>query len=206
MASIEEKIYVVGGWDLLNGLNILGSVEEYNPEANTWMNKADMLEKRYNFGIAALNGYLYTIGGAIRNTDSSAANLFTGTCTVEKYDPETDQWVKVQGLNGSSSYVGSAAVGDKIYALYLSGSNIVVEEYNPETNQWVMKSGKTGARYGFATTVVNDMLYLVGDTNADGYQAVKTVDQYDPFTGTCLAKTTPESDKKTFQFSVGLNK
>ncbi len=108
MASIDGKIYVVGGWNLQNGLNILGSTEEYNPETVTWTNKADLLEKRNNFGIASLNGYLYTIGGAIKNTNSNAANLFIGTNTVEKFDPVTDQWIKVQGLNGSSSYVGQS--------------------------------------------------------------------------------------------------
>jgi N-acetylneuraminic acid mutarotase len=253
MAAINDKIYAMGGWNLQDGLNTLGSVEEYDPETDTWTNKADMKEKRYNFGIAALNGYLYTICGSVRNTDPGAANLYTGSSTVEKYDPETDQWIKVQSTNGSSAYAGSAAVGDKIYVLYLSGSSMVVEEYNPETDRWVMKSGKTGARYGFATAVVNNIIYLIGGTDAEGYKAVKTVDQYDPETdtwsskpdltnaraehtaavsgnkiyiiggwndtadntflfeeydpktGTCIAKTTPVSDKKTFQSSVNLN-
>lgn len=188
MVALNEKIYVVGGWNMNNGFNILGNVEEYNPETDKWTTKADMLDIRNNFGIAEHNGYLYTIGGAIKNTDSLAMNLYMGSGTVEKYDSKADQWIKVQSLNGSPSYVASAAAGNKIYAIYLRGSNMVVEEYDPDTDIWKLNHGKTSARYGFSTAVVDDMIYLIGGTDAGGYQAVKTVDQYDPSTDTWTRK------------------
>jgi len=52
-------------------------------KCNSWTQIADMLNRRRNAGVAAVNGMIYVVGG-----DDGTTNLNT----VEFYNPQTDTW------------------------------------------------------------------------------------------------------------------
>ncbi len=58
--AANGRIYVVGGF--LNNVE-LRLVEEYTPATDSWVRRADMLDRRRGPGLAAANGRLYAIGG-----------------------------------------------------------------------------------------------------------------------------------------------
>jgi N-acetylneuraminic acid mutarotase len=77
LPTVNEKIYVIGGWtehDLNDGQ---ATVEEYDPTTDTWVKKADMPTPRGTLGISNINGKIYAIGG------SSGWGFLS---TVEEYD------------------------------------------------------------------------------------------------------------------------
>ena len=61
---VNGKIYAIGGSNQLNNqLNILCTMEEYDPKTDKWTKKADMPDIRSVFGADAVNGRIYAIGG-----------------------------------------------------------------------------------------------------------------------------------------------
>ena len=69
------KIFAIGGYD---GVGDLSTVEEYNPDTNTWSSKASMPTARAGLAVAEVDGMIYAIGG-----DDG---------TVEVYNPATNTW------------------------------------------------------------------------------------------------------------------
>ena len=59
-AVLNEKIYVMGGW---NGYSAQSSLEEYDPVSNSWRTMASMPTARYSLATAVVNGKIYAVGG-----------------------------------------------------------------------------------------------------------------------------------------------
>ena len=74
-AVLDSKLYAVGGWD--DNVNVLRSVERYDPALDAWEAVAPMAAARCAFGLAVLDGRLYAAGGG--NNEGSLRS-------VERYD------------------------------------------------------------------------------------------------------------------------
>lgn len=61
VAAFNECVWVAGG--LQKGIKPLKSVCAYDPIKQIWSEQTEMKEKRYGFGLTALDGKLYAIGG-----------------------------------------------------------------------------------------------------------------------------------------------
>lgn len=83
-ASINGKIYVIGGWN--DQRNPLATVEEYDPTTDKWSKKANTLTPRFQFCACAVNGKIYAVGGS--------KDLNAPVKSIEEYDPAADKWVK----------------------------------------------------------------------------------------------------------------
>ena len=84
-AVLNGKIYAVGGYNDIKytenpAANFLSSVQEYNPQTDTWTEKSPLKIGRRNFETVILNNSLYVIGGTI---GPYAENK--GTASVEEY-------------------------------------------------------------------------------------------------------------------------
>ena len=75
---VDGKLYAIGG---ARGNAPFGTVEVYDPRADTWTQKADMPTTRGGLATVVVDGKIYAIGGARGNAP------FT---TVEVYDSATD--------------------------------------------------------------------------------------------------------------------
>jgi hypothetical protein len=127
----DGRIYVLGGYDL--ELDLLNSVDVYNPTTNTWSTAASMITARSLFGATlGADGRIYVLGGSGQNSSLSS---------VEAYDPQANTWTHVTDLP-TASQGGTAVTGadGKIYLLGgffpIPGVVPQVQVYDPTSNTW----------------------------------------------------------------------
>ena len=83
---LNGKIYVAGGKND-DGKSAMNSVECYDPKTNKWQYLQSMNQPREEFGLVAVMGKLFAIGGKDRYA-RDAVELDT----MEIYCPETNTW------------------------------------------------------------------------------------------------------------------
>ena len=86
VAVVNGILYAVGGYNgySSSGLPVaVGTVEAYDPDANSWTNTGPMLTSRGSFGVGVVNGVLYAVGGRSSNSPELT--------TLEAYDPAQDR-------------------------------------------------------------------------------------------------------------------
>jgi len=87
---------------------IISSVEEYDPNNNTWSTVASLNTARVSLASAAINGFLYAISGRDPNGD-----LVT---PIEEYDPANDTWQNAIDINTPRQFHGATSA-DFVYAV-----------------------------------------------------------------------------------------
>ncbi|XP_061437286.1 LOW QUALITY PROTEIN: kelch-like protein 20 [Lethenteron reissneri] len=102
--------------------------------------------------------------------------------SVERYDPQTNEWRMVASMSKRRCGVGVAVLDDLLYAV--GGRNVSsylnsVERYNPKTNQWSSDVAPTSTcRSSVGVAVLAGFLYAVG--GKDGVNCLNIVERYDP--------------------------
>jgi N-acetylneuraminic acid mutarotase len=149
---------------------------------------------RYFFGVAAINGILYVVGG------SDGPNFLA---TVEAYDPATDTWTTKASMPTPRYALGVAAVNGILYALGGANSNGVlatVEAYDPVHDTWTPQASMPTPRSVFGVARANGNLYVLGggnqSTDANYVQPVTTTEAYDPIQNTWTTKASMPSWRK----------
>ena len=84
-------------------------MEVYDPAANTWTRKADMLMPRIGLGACAVGGQIYVTGG------NSTGNRTTGA--TEVYDIASDVWTPQSSLRHDRLSLVLGLVGHCLYAI-----------------------------------------------------------------------------------------
>ena len=116
-AVLNGKIYFVGGMPINGGqVGAQPILEEYDPTANTWTQKASLPTPVGSAGVAAVNGKLYVVGGygnSIVNGSFQKAPL--GTTQV--WDPTTNTWSTLGNLQTVRWGLGLSAIGSTLYAI-----------------------------------------------------------------------------------------
>ncbi|EDV26409.1 uncharacterized protein TRIADDRAFT_22276 [Trichoplax adhaerens] len=139
IATMDGLIYIVGGlsYDSSSTINFLNSGEYYNPKDNTWTPIRNMNYHRYKLGLVALNGYLFAIGG--KSYDFECGNSFV-TNSVERYDPEADEWIEITAMSEKRFAAGVATMGGRIWAIggKCDEDNALdsAENYDPVSGEW----------------------------------------------------------------------
>ena len=108
-ASINEKIYLIGGTPAVQG-PVLKTVEEYDPATDTWTQKTDMPTPRTALAVSAVGSKIYAMGGT--STVQGA-----GLATVEVYEPATDTWMESPEMPTARVFLGAGNLKNKIYAV-----------------------------------------------------------------------------------------
>jgi len=104
--------------------------------------------------------------------------------SVERYDPQSNEWRMVAPMNKRRCGVGVAVLNDLLYAVgghdgqsYLNS----VERYDPQTNQWSTDVAPTSScRTSVGVAVLDGYMYAVG--GQDGVSCLNFVERYDPQT------------------------
>jgi N-acetylneuraminic acid mutarotase len=207
-ASVNGVIYAIGGASAVDGTGPITQNEVYDPAANTWSynvptnsltTQAGTAGKpilplptgRWGGHAAVIDGLIYTVGGAIR--DSSGNETFYGT--VEVYDPVYNTWTTKTPMPAVTTPQGPvmdgregmavAVVNGLIYAIGGWGGwpeLAYIQVYDPSSDTWstsVPSSLGTiiqgtmsqplpdmpTPRDDFAFGVVNGVIYAIaGDT------------------------------------------
>ncbi|HLP40540.1 MAG TPA: kelch repeat-containing protein, partial [Fibrobacteria bacterium] len=88
---VDSLIYVIGGHSKPGSQKInQASVEAYSPRGDKWYDKGSMPTPRGGLGVANLGGKIYVFGG-----EGADFRLFS---QVDRFDPATGQWTKVNDI------------------------------------------------------------------------------------------------------------
>ncbi|XP_013413752.1 kelch-like protein 20 [Lingula anatina] len=117
--------------------------------------------------------------------------------SVERYDPQTNEWRMVAPMSKRRCGVGVAVLNGLLYAVgghdgqsYLNS----IERYDPQTNQWSSDVAPTSScRTSVGVAVLGDFMYAVG--GQDGVSCLNFVERYDPQTNRWV-KVAPMSTRR----------
>jgi YD repeat-containing protein len=108
--TIDDKIYVIGGF---RGSTLLNTVEVYCPLSNTWDISKRNLPEGIGYSSVTTDGkYIYLVGGLIGRSNTRRAST-----SVYQYNPETDVWRTLPGLELGLYANVAAYMNDWLYAL-----------------------------------------------------------------------------------------
>ena len=203
---VNGKIYAIGGTALnrfeLDVLLVnnevrrirrwkpedLPTVEMYDPETDTWTQKADMPTPR-NTHTCVVDGKIYAIGGTSDKVKSFRLD------TVEVYDPDTDTWAKGKNMNHARAGAAVSVVDGKIYVMGGTGLPMIInhpgpflssiEAYDPKRKQWREIGDMPTAKSLHTASVINGKIYVMGGYFWNrGQQTTnfKTIEIYHPRT------------------------
>ena len=181
---VDGKIYVIGGGESptagsYGGTESYTTVEEYNPETDTWTTKSPMPTARLFHSASVVDGKVYIFGG-------SPAYPFTAITAIEVYNPATDTWIQKGNIPRPIITSGNALVDGKIYVMGgdLDGNGYRIDEYDPVMNTWNQKATMPTNRTDLACSVLDEKIYACGGDSGDDGEYFATVDVYDPATDT----------------------
>jgi len=152
VASANGKVYIVGG---LSGMNVLSSVEEYDPQTNQWRFVASVPAPVHHAAAATLDGSIYVIGGY--RTAS-----FAQVSDVYRYDPTADVWTRLNNLPSSRGAAAAAAIDGKIYVAGGAPTFRELLVYDPAVDRWSALASMPTPRSGLAAAVLNNRIYVFG--------------------------------------------
>src|ERR1700741_160192 len=93
---INDKIYVVGGWDYTNFLNDLW---EYDPTLDTWTQKTSFPGAARDCGIA------FSVGNkGYYGTGNNGTQFSNHLADFWEYDPATDSWAQKNNFPGGARF------------------------------------------------------------------------------------------------------
>ncbi|MEN8163171.1 MAG: hypothetical protein ABFS37_03500 [Acidobacteriota bacterium] len=180
--AVDGLIYVIGGGtgSVYGDYNAFGTVQVYDPTADSWDTAADMPTARCTVGASVMNGMIFAAGGAEEYRASRA---------LEVYLPDTDEWIIGADMPRNRDWHTTAAIDGKLYALggLAWGGGIElkiipeIDVYHPQSNLWHTTGRMPEQRFGLGAAVVDDTVFLVGGAERlDLWGGTDHLDTYDP--------------------------
>ncbi|KAF6145650.1 hypothetical protein GIB67_018756 [Kingdonia uniflora] len=108
MTSVDELVYIMGGYD---GSTWLSSLESYSPSKETVRSHMLIRCIRAYASATMFNGDIYVFGGG------NGVNLDVWYDSVESYNPFSNKWSVLPPLIERKGGLAGAALHDKIYAV-----------------------------------------------------------------------------------------
>ncbi len=151
---IDNKIYIVGGEAPV--------LEEYDPQANEWIEKSGLNIYYQDAGTIAVNGRIYAFSGV-------------RTPLVSAYDLKTDAWTLKSPIITGRIHMFPVAIDGLIYdinGIKIAGMKYSndVEVYDTENDSWSAKSTSLFASYSSAYAAVKGRIYMIGGDGEDSTQ------------------------------------
>lgn len=168
-------LYAIGGKDEA----FHKTVERYDYRTNNWTMVAPLKRCVKLVGAAALNGYIYVVGGIEFTTEEGRRRCDV----VQKYDPATNTWTLVTPLSSRRSSVCCVSDTRFVYSIGGLGDDGFLESlerYDPKLDVWrqlAPMSEKRGCACGMH---LNGKIYVFGGTvDAFSRQSKRTCEFYD---------------------------
>ena len=175
-----------------------GDVWSYDPaiesQEQAWTQKANMPVRRRDFGVVAVGGKIYVIGG-VRKIIFGLLSI--ATKRNEAYDPAIDSWERKSPMEESRYAFGVGVLNNKICLVggmegvffgIFKRLALTNQKYNPASNNWSGGLPPTPvgrSRVGIA--VVESKVYAIGGKTRSAW--TKTNEMLEPLTG--WSETTP---------------
>lgn len=143
---------------------------------NSWTSRADIPTERFKFGVAAVNGEIYAIGGWLLHA------LNTPTAINEEYNPANDSWVSRASMPTPMHDFGIAVCQNKIYCF----GGYSTQVYDPSADAWTTKTPMPTPRADLCANTVNGTIYLIGGLSGSDIYSLN--EAYNPQTDTWTEK------------------
>lgn len=175
-ASDGNLVYVVGG---TNGTSDLGTVETYDPAADTWTTMPELPGRRSDVGVACTDGRLVVVGGM------SAGEVLK---SVVALDLATQSWNGLPDLGTARHGMAVASVGKTVYAIggstgagdaqaTSSAEALKLAARKPQpASEWRTLPDAPTARLMMAWTVLGDEIWIAGGMSHG--ETLQTVESY----------------------------
>ncbi|XP_077972427.1 kelch-like protein 24 [Styela clava] len=169
--SVDDFIYVLMENKAVYRLN-------YLDEDATWEKMADMLEDHGQYPPAVvLNNNIYVIG-------SFDVYLYNDIDAVEKYDPDSNIWTRLNNMPQPLDGPGSTVFQNKIYCFggHSSGQLLnIVNQFDAEADVWKIVGHMSEKMSKVAVVTVDESIYILGGlVEEDCFQFIKAVWRFDP--------------------------
>lgn len=174
LAYVETtgKFYLAGGEATGGNRDI--PIEEYDPVANTWTDRSNLLTGVSNTGAAGVGPYVYVPGGLTG---------VSGIADMQRYDPVADVVITMTAMVSVNYAHAVTALDDKIYVLGGSSTGVAGTTnyiYDIGTDSWITGTSlPTAVQYPAAATDGTYVYVLGGNTTN-----IPTVQRYNPGTDT----------------------
>jgi N-acetylneuraminic acid mutarotase len=155
---------------------------------SSWTTMTPMLTARGGFGVAVVDGKIYTIGGLTGND--------LPVSLTEEYNPQTNEWTSKTPMPTPRSGFAITVYQNKIYVIGGSvgygyvGNN---EVYDPLSNTWETKTSMPTPRADLSANLVNDKIYLIGGKKYSSitpfFNETNINEVYDPANDSWTTKT-----------------
>lgn len=177
---IGNKIYVAGGRDSTH--TTLNTCEEFDVDAKTVTQKANMPSGRWACCGAVANNKLYVIGDENR------------TGTTYEYDPVQNTWTTKASLPVGRGWAAATGAGGKVYVFGGSDAsrNTLSDcwEFDPVQNTWTQKANMPGPRiYHSAVNYYDTVIFVIGGSVTGTSNADNIVYKYHIATNTWTIET-----------------
>ena len=159
-AVVGDKIVVVGGQ--ADG-KLVPQTEVFDGER--WTDVAELPTPREHLGAASDGRYLYAVGGRALSADQN-------TGTLERYDPESDTWTKLDSMPEAAGSVGVTYAAGRVFAIGGESTTSVsdaVQAYDIPKGRWSQLPSLPTARHGVAATAVDGSVYAIGGATEPGH-------------------------------------
>jgi N-acetylneuraminic acid mutarotase len=186
-ATLNEKIYVVGGFEqpgfgnFIN-LGITPSLQAYDPATDRWTSRAPMPVGLHHVGIGVAGGKLYVIGGY----KQSGFSVWQPVATVYAYNPATNTWAEHAPMPTPRGALAVTAHDGKLYAIGgydRKANSAAVEVYDPERKTWAVRAPLPTPRDHLAAATLSGKVYAIGGRlNGDYQRNLSVTEVYDPVT------------------------
>jgi N-acetylneuraminic acid mutarotase len=185
-AVVNGIIYVIGGMSATpagyqaDDVEVLSTVEAYDPATDKWTRKADMPTARYYSAACVVDGRIYVFGGK-----TEWGEVFVST--VEVYDPATDTWTQASDMPGARREHSASVVAGKMYII--GGDRVpgtptplIVDVYDPSTDTWTTATRIPYPKWFHTAAVVDGKIYTFGGKPgpAPPDPVYSTVYEFDP--------------------------
>ena len=163
---------------LLPAFNLNVQTAKAADTQSSWTTLTPMPTARGGFGLAAVEGKIFAIGGINGNLPVS---------TTEEYNPQTNEWTSMMPMPTPRSGFATVAYQNKIYVIGGTVGNGYVgnnEVYDPVSNTWETKASMPTPRADLSANIVSDKIYLIGGKRyssiAPYYNETNINEVYDP--------------------------
>ena len=152
-----------------------------------WVALTPMPTPRWRFSTAAVDGFIYVIGGGESALSGTPAPR---VATVEVYDPMTDRWdigvpMRVGVASAMTAVVDGKVyvVGGKTNAELPNEASDAVQVYDPATMNWTQRTPMPEGRYAAAIAVRDGLIYVAAG-RGPGAVILDSMLVYDPLADT----------------------
>ena len=170
IATIQNKIYVIGGFDNVD-FNPVNTLFVYDIQNDNW-SQAQKLPIKSGAGDAVtFNNKIYFFGGANKQHTLDTSLM---------YDPFTNSWTVLQPMPTPREHIAVTVIDSLIYITAGRGStdaDKLLQIYDPKTNTWTNGTPLRTPRSGSDAVTHDHKMYVLG---GEGNRAFNEFEEYDP--------------------------